>query len=139
MSDMTTNDLDALGVPATHHDLLSRPLVATLSTVGSDGLVQSTAVWYLLDQGELVVSVRKDRQKYRNLLANPTATLLVIDPDNLVRTLELRAAVELRDDTGTATAERFAPSYGHAPSAWDPPGAERAVVVLHPKRVVVLG
>jgi PPOX class probable F420-dependent enzyme len=130
---------DALGIPASHHDLLNRPLVATLSTIGPDGLIQSTAVWYLHDDGELIVSVRKDRQKYRNLQANPTATLLIIDPDNVVRTLELRATVELRDDPDKAVAARFAPSYGHAPSAWDPPGAERAVVVLRPRRVAVLG
>jgi PPOX class probable F420-dependent enzyme len=136
---MTTNTLDALGVPLSHHDLLTRPLVATLSTIGSDHLVQSTAVWYLIDQGELVVSVRKDRQKYRNLRSNPTATLLVIDPNNVVRTLEIRADVELRDDPDKAQSERFAPMYGHAPSAWDPAGAERAVVVLRPRKVVVLG
>ena len=136
---MTTDQLDALGVPPSHHDLLTRPLVAALSTIGSDGLVQSTAVWYLVDEGELVVSVRKDRQKYRNLHAHPAATLLVIDPDNVVRTLEVRAAVELRDDPGKEHAARFAPTYGTAPSAWDPEGAERAVVVLRPRKVITLG
>jgi hypothetical protein len=87
----------------------------------------------------LRVSIRTDRQKYRNLLRNPIATLLVIDPENQVRTLEVRASVEMRSDVGKVVAEHFAPAYGHAPSAWDPEGAERAVVVLIPKWVVVLG
>jgi PPOX class probable F420-dependent enzyme len=126
-------------IPTSHQDLLNRPLVATLSTIGPDGLIQSTAVWYLHNDGELIVSVRKDRQKYRNLEANPAATLLIIDPENIVRTLEIRATVELRDDPDKAVAARFAPSYGHAPSTWDPQGAERAIVVLHPRKVTVLG
>ena len=43
-----TSASEQLGIPASHHDLIARPLVATLTTVGTDGLLQSTAVWYLL-------------------------------------------------------------------------------------------
>ena len=134
-----TSAADQLGIPASHHDLVERPLVASLTTVGTDGLLQSTAVWYLLHEGELAVSIRTDRQKYRNLLANPVATLLIVDPDNQVRTLELRCHTSLRPDPGKAFSEQFTAKYGHAPSTWDPAGTERAVITLHTKRVVTLG
>ena len=127
------------GVPESHLDLLRRPLTAVLTTVGPDGLPQSTAVWYLFDAGELLVSVRTDRQKYRNLLTDPKATLFVIDPDNTARTLEIRAVVQIRPDPAKADAERFSPLYGHAPSVWDPDGVGRATLVLAPRRVVTLG
>ena len=36
-----------LDVPDTHTDLLESPYTSVLTTVGADGLPQSTAVWYL--------------------------------------------------------------------------------------------
>ena len=136
---MTETSLTALGIPAGHHDFFSRPLVATLTTVGADGLLQSTAIWYLFDEGEIRMSVRKDRQKYINLARDPRATLFIIDPDNATRTLEIRGRVELRDDPGASKAERFAPMYGKPPSTWDPEGSQRALIIIRPERVVTLG
>lgn len=127
------------GFPESHADLLTRPLVGVLTTIGDDGLPQSTALWYLLDEGELKISVRTDRQKYRNLLANPKATLFILDPESSVRTLEIRGEVELRPDPDKEQAARFAPTYGRPPSAWDPEGADRAILVLKPTRIVTLG
>jgi PPOX class probable F420-dependent enzyme len=126
-------------VPDSHAELLREPLTAVLSTIGPDGQPQSTAVWYLVDGMDLTVSVRTDRQKYRNVLRDPRATLFVIDPTNSVRTLELRCVVEIRDDPTTAHAAKFTPTYGAPPSAWDPEGIERAVLVLTPMHVVTLG
>jgi hypothetical protein len=45
-------------VPESHTDLLTQPLVGVVTTIGADGLPQSTALWYLLDHGELKISVR---------------------------------------------------------------------------------
>ena len=127
------------GVPASHAGLLAQPLVGVFTTIGSDGLPQSTALWYLLDGGELKISVRTDRQKHKNLLADPRATLIIFDPDTTLRTLEIRGEVEIRPDPDKAESERFAPTYGHAPSVWDPEGSTRAVLVLRPRRIVTLG
>jgi PPOX class probable F420-dependent enzyme len=127
------------GVPASHADLLTQPLVGVFTTVGRDGVPQSTAVWYLLDEGEVRVSVRTDRQKYRNLQRHPMASLLIVDPAKTSRTLEIRGDVEIRPDPGKMQAQRFAPVYGHATSAWDPPDVERAVLALTPRRIVTLG
>jgi PPOX class probable F420-dependent enzyme len=127
------------GVPESHADLLSQPLVGVLTTIGSDGLPQSTALWYLLDEGELKISVMTSRQKYKNLLADPKATLFIFDPNATGKTLELRGEVEIRPDPDKAQAARFAPVYGSASSEWDPEGAIRAVLVLDPKRIVTFG
>ena len=54
-----------LAIPDTHVDLLSQPLVGVLTTIGADGLPQSTALWFLLDDGELKMSVRTDRKSTR--------------------------------------------------------------------------
>jgi PPOX class probable F420-dependent enzyme len=136
-TDPVIGELDE--VPASHIDLLNRPLVAVLTTVSSDGQPQSTAVWYLLDNDRLTVSVRTDRQKYRNVARDPRATFFVMDPGNTARTLELRCCVAVEPDPGKAHSEMFVPSYGSAPSIWDPEGTERAVLVLIPSRVVTVG
>ena len=79
-------------VPQSHRDLLETPLVATLATVDPQSRPQSTAVWYFVDDnGELTGSVTSDRQKYKNLRSNPNCSLLIIDPQNPFRTLEVRA------------------------------------------------
>jgi PPOX class probable F420-dependent enzyme len=128
-----------LGVPDTHVDLLAQPLVGVLTTIGSDGLPQSTALWFLLDDGELKMSVRTDRQKYRNLLANPKATLFIFDPQSTSRTLEIRGEVEIRPDPDKEQAKRFAAVYGDAASAWDPEGVTRVILALQPVRVAAFG
>jgi len=127
------------GIPDTHVDLLSQPLVGVLTTIGTDGLPQSTALWFLFDDDELKMSVRTDRQKYRNLLANPKATVFIFDPQSTARTLEVRGEVEIRPDPDNEHAKRFAAVYGDAASAWDPEGVTRVVIALKPIRVAAFG
>ncbi len=91
-------------VPESHRDLLTSPLTAALTTIDNKGRPQSTAVWYLVDDdGSLKGSITDDRQKYKNLSRNPNCTLLVIDPSNPWRTLEIRAQAELSADPEKAT------------------------------------
>src|SRR5215207_1436015 len=100
-----------LDIPDTHADLIDAPNTAVLTTVGADSQPQSTAVWFLIDDGVLKTSITTDRQKYRNLTRNPKATLFVIDPANPFRSLEVRATVELTPDTDKALLLKFAARY----------------------------
>jgi PPOX class probable F420-dependent enzyme len=128
-----------LDVPKSHADLIGHPNTAVLTTIGEDGLPQSTAVWFLVDDdGRLKTSVLTSRQKYRNLRANPRATLFVIDPANPFRTLEVRATVELSPDPDKALLPKFAARYSTPVEALDVPG-DRAVVTFMPVRVVAFG
>ncbi len=127
-----------IDIPATHADLLDAPNTAVLTTVGADGQPQSTAVWFLADDGVLKASITTDRQKYRNLARNPKATLFVLDPANPFRTLEIRATVELTPDPDKALLPKFADRYSIPVKALDVPG-ERVVATLTPVRVVTNG
>jgi PPOX class probable F420-dependent enzyme len=129
-----------IDIPATHADLLDEPNTAVLTTVGADGLPQSTAVWFLVDDdGVLKTSVTTDRQKYRNLTRSPAATLFVLDPANPFRTLEVRARVELSPDPDKALLPKFAARYSTPVEMLDQPGTERVVVTFTPRRVVAFG
>jgi PPOX class probable F420-dependent enzyme len=126
-------------IPDTHADLFGAPNTAVLTTVGKDGLPQSTAVWYLVDDdGVLKTSISTDRQKYRNLARNPKATLFILDPANPFRTLEVRATVELTPDPEKALLPKFAARYNVPVEMLDIPG-DRVVGAFAPVRVVAHG
>jgi PPOX class probable F420-dependent enzyme len=80
-------------VPKTHVDLLQRPLPATLITLMPDGRPQASVVWLDDTGGVLTWNTARDRRKTKNRAADPRATLLIIDPDNQHRYLELRCDV----------------------------------------------
>jgi len=58
-------------------DLLQGRFVATLGTHNTDGTIHLTAVWYLFDSGSLFVATSSKSRKARNILARPTASLMV--------------------------------------------------------------
>jgi PPOX class probable F420-dependent enzyme len=85
-------------VPTSHLDLLGRAICGVLSTIGSDGQPQASLVWLDFD-GECVrVNTTLERQKGKNLLANPRTSLLVVDPDDTSRFIQIRGDAELVRD-----------------------------------------
>lgn len=82
-------------IPPSHLDLLTRPIHGVLTTIMPDGQPQSSLVWCDYDGECARVNTTLERQKGRNLAANPRATLLVVDPDDTSRYLEIRGQVEL--------------------------------------------
>lgn len=100
-------------VPETHQDLLDNPNIAVLTTVGPDGLPQSTAVWFIeTEQKYIQVSFADHSVKARNLRGNPKANLFIFDPQNPFRTLELRLIGKVTNDPEKASVHAFASRYG---------------------------
>src|SRR5277367_5529309 len=108
-------------IPDSHRQLIEAPGVGSLSTVGSDGSPQVTAIWYLADGDTVKTSLTKDRQKYKNMVAHPKATLFIIDPTNPFRTLEVRAEASVDDDPDLALFERIVRHYGQDPDNFPAP------------------
>jgi PPOX class probable F420-dependent enzyme len=127
---------NTIQVPESLTDLLNGPNTAVLTTVGADGLPQSTAVWYLVgDDGILRTSITTDRQKYRNLVRHPKATLFILDPTNPYRTIEIRANVELTPDPDKAMLPLFAEKYGVPVEVLQQAGGDRVVATFDPVKV----
>jgi PPOX class probable F420-dependent enzyme len=84
-----------LPIPASHLDLLTRPICAVLTTMGADGQPQSSLVWVDVDGECARVNTTLERQKGRNLVANPKVSLLVVDPDDTARFIQIRGDAEL--------------------------------------------
>jgi PPOX class probable F420-dependent enzyme len=127
-------------IPASHRALLDAP-VGVLATLGADGLPQVTALWFLFDEADEVVrfSLNTTRQKVKNLRARPVASLLVMDPANPYRTLELRGRVDLQPDPDYAFADRVGQKYGADLRTMDRPGETRVAVTLRPVKVNTWG
>ena len=69
--------------------------MAALTTVTPKGYPQTSVVWFDFDGACARVNTTLERQKGRNLLANPKVSLLVVDPDNPGRYLQVRGHAEL--------------------------------------------
>ena len=121
-------------IPETHTDLLQGTVAFT--TVNPDGYPQVTAVTARLqDDGKIHTSVNTARQKYKNLVARPQATVFAIDPQNPYRTIEVRADVELVADPDKSWTKAFLPGFDVDAVDGD---AARFHVILTPVKVNVV-
>jgi PPOX class probable F420-dependent enzyme len=81
--------------------------IAWLTTVRSDGQPQTVPVWFLWDDGEVLIYSQPDRQKLKNMSRNPHVGL------NLNSDAQGGNVVRLE---GTATISDGAPSSSEVPS-----------------------
>ncbi len=82
-----------VALPPSHLDLFHDPVHGVLTTVMPDGQPQSSIVWVDYDGEFVLINTTLERQKGRNMLANPNVTLLVLDPENLSRWIQVRGCV----------------------------------------------
>ena len=79
------------------------------------------------------IAKNSSRQKLKNLKRDPKCTLLILDPNNPYRTLEIRAEADVQPDPDYAFARRLGTKYGNADlSEHDQPGQTRSVVTFRP-------
>jgi PPOX class probable F420-dependent enzyme len=117
---MTATALAVEPIPASHLDLLERAICGVLTTMGPDGQPESSLVWVDYDGECARANTTLERRKGRNLIANPKVSLLVVDPDNTSRFIQIRGDAELLTDGArehldelTQTYTRHPCFYGH--------------------------
>jgi PPOX class probable F420-dependent enzyme len=135
---------DGVSIPVTHLDLLTRPIYGVLTTMGNDGEPQSSLVWVDVEGGCVRFNTTLERQKGRNLLANPKVSLLIVDPENTARFIQIRGDVELvaddaldHLDTLTRKYTRHPDSYGHIHPVTQQARGTRVTCRIHPRRVTL--
>ena len=102
-------------IPSSHLDLLMQPVHGVLTTLMTDGQPQSTLVWCDYDGECACVNTTLERQKGRNLAADPRATLLLVDPEDTGRYLEIRGEVELVREGALAHLDALTRKYTRHP------------------------
>jgi PPOX class probable F420-dependent enzyme len=120
--------------PASHSDLLNAQ-VATLSTIDDQGFPQATEVWFLLDDGELKISLNDSRRKTKNLIERPQCSLLILDLENPYRYLEVRGTARIAPDDDYSFAKKVGAKYDADLKAHDKPGDSRVVVTIDPVKI----
>ena len=135
---------EPLPVPASHLDLLTRPVCGVFSTLGHDGQPQSTVVWVDLDRKCALVNTTLERQKGRNLLSNQKVSLLVVDPGNTSRFIQIRGDAELVTDGAREHLDALTRKYTSHPAYYGHiyPEAQRlretrVICRIHPRRVTL--
>ena len=100
-------------IPATHRDLFGRPVCGVLTTMAFDGQPHSCLVWVDIDgaTGEALVNTTLQRRHARNLAGNPRLSLLIVDPDDTGRFIQVRGDAELTTDGAEAHADALARRY----------------------------
>jgi PPOX class probable F420-dependent enzyme len=120
--------------PESHRDLLDAQ-VASLATIGGNGLPQLTEIWFLHEDGELKLSLNTSRVKTRNLTKRPQCSLLVLDLQNPYRYLEVRGNAKIDPDDDYVFARRLGAKYDADLKVHDQPGESRVVVTIEPANV----
>lgn len=135
---------EALPIPASHLDLLTRPICGVFTTMGADGQPQSSLVWLDHDGECARINTTLERQKGRNLLANPKVSLLVVDPDDTARFIQIRGDAELVTegahehlDALTRRYTRHPCYYGHIYPLERRAGDTRVIVRIRARRITL--
>jgi PPOX class probable F420-dependent enzyme len=89
--------------PASHLDLLERPIFAAFATVAADGSPRVNPMWFLWDgeAGAVRLTHTRTRHNFRFLQRDARVALAFIDPDDQYRYLSLWGAVESFEDDPT--------------------------------------
>ncbi|MDX1615624.1 MAG: PPOX class F420-dependent oxidoreductase [Candidatus Promineifilaceae bacterium] len=85
-------------IPESHLDLIDGPFHAVVTTLMPDGQPQSTVVWANRSGEYVLFNTQQQRQKAKNLRRNEKVTLLIVDPENPYRYLEIRGQVDALDE-----------------------------------------
>lgn len=133
-----------VAIPPSHADLLTRPICGVLTTIGPDGHPQSSLVWADHDGECARVNTTLERQKGRNLLADPKVSLLVVDPDDTGRFIQIRGDAELVFDGAlehldelTRRYTRHPVFYGHVHPLEQQARETRVIVRIHARRITL--
>jgi PPOX class probable F420-dependent enzyme len=117
-------------------NLLDAPNFATVTSINPDGGPQSSVVWVRTEGDDVLFSTVRGRRKPRNFQRDPRASLLIIDPADPYRYVEVRGRVTMTADPEGALIEELSQKYQGR--AWeDKPGVERLIVRISPDRVTL--
>jgi PPOX class probable F420-dependent enzyme len=111
--------------------------IAVIATNGPDGLPQLSAVWFIVEEGALKISVTESTQKYRNLVADNRATLLIFHPESANYYAEIRGHISISSDLDYGFANRLGKKYSTDMRSFDGAGARRVVLMMVPAKINV--
>ncbi len=92
----------------------------TLATLLPEGQPHTSIVWAHADDEHPLIGTSTTLQKYRNVVADPRVSVLIIDPDNTQRYVEVRGRV-VSLDTGAPALDLVHTTFGKWTGGPPPP------------------
>jgi PPOX class probable F420-dependent enzyme len=126
-------------IPDAYKDLFDRPILIALATVQADGQPQVTPVWGDYVDGHVRINTAAGRQKDRNLRERPQVTVLVVDPDNGQRYIEVRGKVVDVIEDDPSLIHKLSNDYIGTDYPWLEEGMVRVTFLIEPVKVVAQG
>jgi PPOX class probable F420-dependent enzyme len=124
----------AEAIPSQFADLLKKKTFAALATVMPDGTPQVTPVWIDSDSEYLIVNSARGRRKDKNMKVGAPVAVVLIDPDNPYRHLQVRGRVaEVTEKGADEHIDRMAKKYlGQDKYPFRQPGEVRVLYKIKP-------
>ena len=119
--------------------LIARPVLASLTTLGADGSPQVTPLWIDLDGDDLLFNTAQGRVKARHMEKDPRVAVSVIDPDDPYNVVVVRGTVvQVTTEGADAGIDRLAKKYmGVDEYPMRQPGEVRISVRIRTDRIVM--
>lgn len=131
-------------LPRSHLDLLERPICGVLTTLLPGGGPHACLVWVDHDGAHARVNTTLQRLGGRDLALDPRLSLLVVDPDDTTRFLQVRGRAELvtegAEEHLDALTRRYTGHpryYGYVYPLEQAAREQRVIVVIHARRVTL--
>ena len=128
-------------ISGTHQDLLTRPLLAVLSTIMPDGSPQASPLWFDFDGTFIRINSARGRTKDRNMRRDPRVALVIIDDANPYRYVQIRGKVVKMIEGDVARKHINALSQRYTGQDWKlaSPNELRVIYFIQPEYVSGLG
>ncbi|MEU3163699.1 PPOX class F420-dependent oxidoreductase [Streptosporangium sp. NPDC006930] len=112
---------------------------ATVTSLNEDGSPQASVVWVKTDGNDVVFSTIRGRRKSLNFARDPRTAIVVFDPADPYRYVEVRGTVTLADDPDGALIQEMSHKYRGEDWVEEKPEVERLIARIVPERVVYHG
>ena len=130
-------------IPESHSDLLRNEVraYAYLATIKGDGTPQVTPVWFNTNEDFILINSAKGRVKDRNMRQRSFIAVVIQDPNNPFRYLQVRGRiVEITEQGARQHINILAGKYtGKAEYKLNDPNEVRVIYMLRPEKAQVMG
>jgi PPOX class probable F420-dependent enzyme len=140
----TSASAEDVALPVSHRDLLERPICGVLTTLLPSGRPHSCLVWVDHDGRCACVNTTLERLSGRALADDPRLSLLVVDPEDTARFIQIRGQAELVTAGALEHLDRLTRRYTPHPCFYgnvypvEQAGREpRVIVRIHARRITL--
>jgi PPOX class probable F420-dependent enzyme len=108
--------------------LVDGPNFAVIATVNPDGSPQQSVVWVKREGDAVLFSTTEHRRKGRNLERDRRVSILLVDPDDPYRYVEIRGRAQLTPDPDNALGNELSHEYLGEDAPEEPDWVRRVAV-----------